>query len=99
MNSLLSPTPPFLAIAPRLRLVGIFIAVGLVTPFTSSYWIIKASAFAVGFAFFGDPVFQSTVKLLNEKIPDWKKYLDMQMYAPPACEASFLLLIVTAGQF
>lgn len=54
----------------------------LVSFLTSSYMIIKAVGFTVGFGFFGDPIFQWTLSFLKNKIPDWKKHLDLQQYAP-----------------
>lgn len=45
-----------------------------------SYWIVKGCAFAVGFSFFGDPVFQRTLDFLNHKVPNWKKALDLHRY-------------------
>ncbi|OJJ39409.1 hypothetical protein ASPWEDRAFT_169256 [Aspergillus wentii DTO 134E9] len=74
----LSPTPPFSAITPRLRLAGILVSICLAIHLTSSYLVIKAGAFAVGFGFFGDPVIQSSLDFLNNRIPDWKKHLDLQ---------------------
>lgn len=78
--SLLSPTPPFYVVAPRLRLLGILTTVAVVTPFASSYWIIKGVGFTLGLAFFGEPIFALTTDLLNCKVPNWKDHLDIQKY-------------------
>ncbi|KAJ5083935.1 hypothetical protein NUU61_008514 [Penicillium alfredii] len=75
--NLLSPTPPFSLITSRLRLAGIFVALALIVPLTSSYWIVKLGAFAIGFGFFGDPVFKKTMNILNSKFPNWKDQLDL----------------------
>lgn len=77
-SNLLSPTPPFHAIAPRLQLVGILTSVGLASLITSSHLIVKTGSFIIGLAIFGDPLFQRTIAFLNDKIKDWKKYLDLQ---------------------
>jgi hypothetical protein len=79
-DSLLSPTPPFITYAPRLRLVGIMAAVCLLSLAVSSYFIIKATAFALGLGFFGDPAIGYSVDYLNRKIPNWREHLDMQKY-------------------
>lgn len=52
--------------------------------------IVKIGAFAVGFGFFGDPVFQWTLKFLNHTVPDWKKHMDLQQYAPENPQTIFL---------
>lgn len=78
--SLLSPTPPFLLVTPRLRLSGILGFICLVFPFTSSHSIIKAVGFIVGVGFFGDPLLTIGMGLLNRTIPDWKDQMDIQKY-------------------
>lgn len=55
-------------------------ALALVVPLTSSYWIVKLGAFAIGFGFFGDPVFKKTMNILNSKFPNWKDRLDLTKY-------------------
>ncbi|KAK1144456.1 hypothetical protein N8T08_005328 [Aspergillus melleus] len=77
--NVLSPTPPFYAISTRLKIVGILFGLAVVASLTSSYLIVKGAGFVVGLAFFGEPVFQRTMDYLNTNIPDWKKYLDLQM--------------------
>jgi len=67
-------------VASRLRLAGIFLILCFVTPLVSSYWIIKMNAFVIGFGFFGDPVIKKTLGFLNQRVPDWKKCLDLQKY-------------------
>lgn len=74
----LSPTKPFAQLTPKLKLASLAapgIAVSLVT---SSYMFTKMNAFFVGFGFFGDPLIQRGIQLLNEKIPDWPKYLEIR---------------------
>lgn len=94
LNSLLSPTPPFFAISARLQLLGILISICFAGLVTSSYMIVKGIGFAIGFGFFGDPVFQWTVGFLNRTVPDWKDYLDMQKYVSASKLLCFLLLII-----
>lgn len=61
--------------------------------------IIKAIGFTVGFGFFGDPIFQGTLSFLNNKVPDWKKHLDLQQYAPSKASKTFTLLTVHSEHF
>ncbi|KAB8275679.1 hypothetical protein BDV30DRAFT_224810 [Aspergillus minisclerotigenes] len=77
-SNILSPTPPFLAIAPRLQLVGMLISIGLISLVTSSHFMIKSGSFLLGLAVFGDPVLQRTIAFLNDKVANWKEYLDLQ---------------------
>ncbi|OGM40056.1 hypothetical protein ABOM_011419 [Aspergillus bombycis] len=76
--SILSPTPPFLAITPRLQLVGALISIGLISLVTSSHFMIKSGSFFFGLAIFGDPVLQRIIALLNDKVANWKEYLNLQ---------------------
>lgn len=80
IDSLLSPTPPFLLVTPRLRLSGILGFICLVFPFTSSHSIIKVVGFSIGVGFFGDPLFTFGMELLNRTVPDWKDQMDIQKY-------------------
>ncbi|OOO14199.1 Protein of unknown function DUF3292 [Aspergillus oryzae] len=77
-SNILSPTPPFLAIAPRLQLVGMLISIALISLVTSSHFMIKSGSFLLGLAVFGDPVLQRTIAFLNDKVANWKEYLDLQ---------------------
>ncbi|GIJ86668.1 hypothetical protein Asppvi_005560 [Aspergillus pseudoviridinutans] len=76
--NLLSPTPPFVTYIPRLRLVGIMASVCLLSLVVSSNFIIKATAFALGLGFFGDPIINYSIDYLNRKIPNWRQHLDLQ---------------------
>ena len=73
----LSPTPPF-PNGPRYRLAALVVPLFLVSLLTSSYMFMKANELIIGVAFFTDPLMQRGIKLLNEKIPDWPKYLEMR---------------------
>ncbi|KAB8265792.1 hypothetical protein BDV32DRAFT_158119 [Aspergillus pseudonomiae] len=77
-SNLLTPTPPFLAITPRLQLVGALISIGLMSLVTSSHFMIKSGSFIFGLAIFGDPVLQRSIAILNDKVANWKEYLDLQ---------------------
>ena len=73
----LSPTSPF-SENKRLQFAAIFAPLLLISLFTKPQWVMKGSTFAGGFGFFGDPVIQRGIALLNEKIPDWPKYLELR---------------------
>ncbi|KAJ5151662.1 hypothetical protein N7492_009957 [Penicillium capsulatum] len=92
--NLLSPTPPFFLVTPRLRLAGILSIMMAVLPFTSSYWIIKSVGFTLGLAFFGDPIFAWTMHLLNTKFPAWQEQMDLQKYDPVLFTWAYLLMPV-----
>ncbi|KAF7117171.1 hypothetical protein CNMCM5793_005891 [Aspergillus hiratsukae] len=74
----LSPTPPFSAVAPCLRLASVLAAGFLVSLLTSSYVFVKLSTFLVGFIFFGDPVLHRLISYLNHEFPHWQKLLELQ---------------------
>lgn len=78
MYSLLSPTPPFSLIGPRLQLAAILMLIFLASLSVSSHMIVKTSSLAIGFGFFGDPVLSRAMDFLNTKIPNWKTYLDIE---------------------
>ncbi|KAJ4519524.1 hypothetical protein HRR83_004452 [Exophiala dermatitidis] len=73
----LSPTPPF-SHKKRYQLGAIFVPLLLISLVTRAEWVIKGTTFFGGFAFFSDPLMQRGIRLLNEKIPDWPKYLELR---------------------
>ncbi|RHZ62962.1 DUF3292 domain-containing protein [Aspergillus thermomutatus] len=74
----LSPTPPFSAVTPCLRLSSVLAAGFLGSLLTSSYVFVKSSTFLLGFVFFGDPVLQHLMSYLNHEFPHWQKLLELQ---------------------
>ncbi|KAK6543625.1 hypothetical protein TWF694_000367 [Orbilia ellipsospora] len=74
----LSPTPPFPQRAPRVRLAGILAPALLGSLFVTSYMVIKGVGFGVGFAFFGQPIIDRGIKLLNREFPHWQKLLELR---------------------
>ncbi|OJJ07859.1 hypothetical protein ASPVEDRAFT_178766 [Aspergillus versicolor CBS 583.65] len=76
-SNLLSPTPPFTLIAPRLQIALILGSVCVVSLFLSGHMIVKSVALTIGLAFFGDPVLSRAVGFLDKNIPNWKEYLDI----------------------
>jgi hypothetical protein len=77
LGNALSPTPPF-SRKNRVQLAAVFVPVLLIALITPAQWVMKGSTFLGGFAFFSDPLLQRGIKLLNEKIPDWPKYLEIR---------------------
>ncbi|KAF7590117.1 hypothetical protein BBP40_003230 [Aspergillus hancockii] len=74
----LSPTPPFPARTPYLRLASVLSLALFASLLTSSYVLVKVSTFMVGFGFFGNPVFIRVTAYLNRKYPGWIKLLELQ---------------------
>ena len=74
----LSPTPPFSSITPRIRIGSILGTALLLALITSRDVFLKVTMFGVGFVFFGDPIIQRIILLLNRKYPYWKKLLELQ---------------------
>ena len=74
----LSPTSPFSKLVPRLKLASL-VAPGIaVSLATSSYMFMKMNMFFIGFGFFGDPLIQRGVELLNKEFPNWQKLLEIR---------------------
>ena len=73
----LSPTPPF-DDNKRLQLAAIFAPLLLLSLFVKAAWVIRGTYFIGGLVFFTDPLQQQGIALLNEKIPDWPKYLELR---------------------
>ena len=76
--SALSPTPPFPKDAHRLRLAGVLMPCVAIALLTTSSIFMKMSTLFFGIGFFGDPITLRAVKLLNEKIPNWQKYVELR---------------------
>lgn len=73
----LSPTPPF-SQNKRLQLAGIVAPLFLLSLFIHAKVVYHSSTLLTGFIFFSDPLQQRGIALLNEKIPDWPKYLELR---------------------
>ncbi|KAK6341453.1 hypothetical protein TWF696_008527 [Orbilia brochopaga] len=74
----LSPTPPFPQQAPRTRLAGLLVPMVLASFFITSYMVVKGIGFGIGFGFFGQPVIDRGLDLLNRKFPHWQKLLELR---------------------
>ncbi|KAL4867652.1 hypothetical protein BDV12DRAFT_118389 [Aspergillus spectabilis] len=78
ISNLLSPSPPFNLVGPRLQLIVILSSISILSFLTSSYVIIKTCAFTIGLGFFGDPVFKRAIDYLDRNAPNWRECLDME---------------------
>src|SRR2546423_1614741 len=73
----LSPTPPFRA-TKRYQLAAIVAPLLLISLFIQGTHVVKGIEFIIGFVFFSDPLLQRGIAYLNEKVPDWPKYLQLR---------------------
>lgn len=73
----LSPTPPFDQ-NKRLQLAAIFAPMLLLSLFVKAAWVVQGTYALSGLIFFTDPLQQRGIRLLNEKVPDWPKYLELR---------------------
>lgn len=73
----LSPTPPFPHTV-QYQLAAILVPLFLVSFFVKPAHIVHGTTFITGLIFFSDPLLQRGLQLLNEKIPDWPKYLELR---------------------
>jgi hypothetical protein len=75
---MLDPTPPFPKNKYHYRLAAVVAPLLLISLFVTSYMFMKGLTFGVGFGFFGDPVIARGLDLLNRKIPNWQKLLELR---------------------
>ncbi len=73
----LSPTPPFPHTAQN-QLAAIVAPLLLMSLFIKPTHVVHGTTFFSGLIFFTDPLLRRGIKLLNEKIPDWPKYLELR---------------------
>ncbi|KAI0474922.1 hypothetical protein GGR56DRAFT_643734 [Xylariaceae sp. FL0804] len=78
LTNALSPTPPFPRDVYRLRLAALIMPLLIVSLFVTSYMVMKGVTFGIGFGFFGDPVIQRGLNLLNRRFPHWQKLLEVR---------------------
>ena len=76
-RSAVSPKMPFPK-RHRYRMAGVVAPLFLVSLILSSYLLMKVITFAVGFGFFGDPIFQKVLSKLNRSTPHWYKMLELR---------------------
>ncbi|USP73747.1 hypothetical protein yc1106_01021 [Curvularia clavata] len=76
--NLLNPTPPFPTNKFHFRLAAVIAPLVLLSLLVSSYMFMKGVTFGIGFGFFGDPVIQRGLALLNRKFPHWQKLLELR---------------------
>ena len=74
----LSPTKPFPEEKPRLIMASVLAPMVAVSLLTSSAMFMKGVTGGVGFGFFGDPLIWRALDLLNRKIPNWQKFLELR---------------------
>lgn len=79
----LSPTAPFSQHRPRLQIASIVASMMLFSLFISNHMVYKSTTLIVGLLFFGQPAmnrlkFSDFKKMLDEKIPDWPRYLELR---------------------
>ncbi|KAL4977135.1 hypothetical protein BDW66DRAFT_150447 [Aspergillus desertorum] len=84
-SNLLSPSPPFSLIGPRLELAVILVVIFLASLSASSRMIVKTFSLVIGLGFFGDPVLSRAMNFLNTKVPNWKTYLDIEKSDSQPC--------------
>ncbi|KNG49573.1 Proteasome subunit beta type [Stemphylium lycopersici] len=76
--NMLDPTPPFPTNKYHLRLAAVVGPLVIISLLVSSYMFMKGVTFGVGFGFFGDPVIQRGLALLNKEFPHWQKLLELR---------------------
>lgn len=78
-SSALSPVPPFNPLLPRLKLAAPLAPLLLVSLLTPPAYVWRGLTFALGAAFFSDPLMQRGLRKLNRRFPNWPTYLDLRL--------------------
>jgi Protein of unknown function (DUF3292) len=73
----LAPTPPF-PHTKQYQLAAVVAPLLLMSLFVKPAYVVHGTTFFTGIIFFSDPLLQRGIALLNEKIPDWPKYLELR---------------------
>lgn len=73
----LSPTPPFPHTV-QYQLAAVFGPLLLLSLFVKPAHVVHGTTFVTGLIFFSDPLLQRGIAILNEKIPDWPKFLQLR---------------------
>lgn len=76
--SALSPTPPFHAYRARVKVASFVAPLIFLTALMKPYMVMKGTGALVGFGFFGQPVLSRGYELLNRKVPNWQKYIELR---------------------
>ncbi|KAH6363630.1 hypothetical protein HBI34_169780 [Parastagonospora nodorum] len=76
--NMLEPTPPFPKNRYHYRLAAVVAPLLLISLFITSSMFMKGLTFGVGFGFFGDPIITRGIDLLNRKVPNWQKLLELR---------------------
>jgi hypothetical protein len=74
----ISPSAPFPRQRSRVAVAGSLVPLLVASYFTTSYMVLKGTGFAMGFAFFGDPIITPSMRLLNSAFPHWAKALQLR---------------------
>ncbi|GAA95722.1 hypothetical protein E5Q_02379 [Mixia osmundae IAM 14324] len=74
----LSPTKPFPQHTARLKFAAALLPILVVSFLLTSALAVRMATFGIGFAFFGQPAIDRGVHELNERVPDWPKYLELR---------------------
>jgi hypothetical protein len=81
LRSALKPPPPYppsINMA-RYKIAGaIFLPILLATAFVPSWIWARGASFLLGFLFFGQPLMDRGLVLIQEKIPNWQELLDLR---------------------
>ena len=64
-----------------MKLAAVIVPGVAVSLFVTSAMFMKMVTGGIGFGFFSDPLIWRGLDFLNEKVPNWQKYLELRKYA------------------
>lgn len=78
LGNALSPTSPFPTHRPRLIMATCLLPLLMTSFFGSCYGVMKVLGFFAGAIFFGKPIIERGVSIIDYRYPDWRQHTEMR---------------------
>ncbi|KAI0328422.1 hypothetical protein GY45DRAFT_1347169 [Cubamyces sp. BRFM 1775] len=78
LGNAIEPVPPFPMYTARLRLAGIFVPLLVASLVVPAALIVRGTTFAIGVAFFSQPVISRLTHHINHRFPNWRKLVELR---------------------
>lgn len=78
LGNALSPTSPFPIHRPRLIMATCLLPLLMISCFSSCYGVMKVLGLFAGAVFFGKPIIERGVSIIDYRCPDWRRHTEMR---------------------
>ncbi|PNP49911.1 hypothetical protein THARTR1_09441 [Trichoderma harzianum] len=78
LGNALSPTSPFPIHRPRLIMATCLLPLLMISCFGSCYGVMKVLGLFAGAVFFGKPIIERGVSIIDDRCPDWRRHTEMR---------------------